>query len=66
MKKVLPKQQYEHLLLFVIGIRILSDPKNFKQKNQIAKSMLHEYVEKLGQNFGKFLLIYSIQLDPLS
>lgn len=36
MKKVLTKFQYEHLLLFVIGIRILSDEKQFKQKNAIA------------------------------
>lgn len=60
MKKVLTKFQYEHLLLLVIGIRILSDEKQFKQKNDIAKRMLYEYVKTLGNNFGKFRLIYSI------
>lgn len=59
MKKVLPKWQYEHLLLFVIGIRILSDEKQFKQQNGVAKKMLYEYVKTLGNNFGKFRLIYS-------
>lgn len=60
MKRVLPKFQYEHLLLFVIGIRILSDEKQFKTKNEIAKKMLYEYVKTLGNIFGKFRLIYSI------
>lgn len=60
MKKVLTKFQYEHLLLFVIGIRILSDEKQFKQKNAIAKRMLYDYVDILRKNFGKFRLIYSI------
>lgn len=60
MKGVLTKFQYEHLLLFVIGIRILSDEKLFKTKNKIAKKMLYEYVKMLGSAFGKFRLIYSI------
>lgn len=60
MKKVLPKFQYQHLLLLVIGIRILSDPKEFKQKNDIAKKMLYEYDKVLRDNFGEFRLIYSI------
>lgn len=60
MKKVLTKFQYEHLLLFVIGIRILSDEKQFKTKNEIAKKMLYAYVQTLGNIFGKFRLIYSI------
>ncbi|KAG4076430.1 hypothetical protein HA402_005873 [Bradysia odoriphaga] len=59
LKDVLPKFQYEHLLLLVVGIRILSDEKLYKKQNSIAKSMLHEYVEKLGAHFGKFRLIYS-------
>ncbi|XP_037040257.1 uncharacterized protein LOC119077180 [Bradysia coprophila] len=59
MKKVLPKFQYEHLLLFVIGIRILSDEKQFKRKNEIAEKMLYEYVKTLRDTFGKFRLIYS-------
>ncbi len=59
MKKVLPKFQYEHLLLFVIGIKILSHEKHFKEKNYIAKRMLYEYDKILGCNFGKFRLIYS-------
>lgn len=60
MKKVLPKFQYDHLLLFVIGIRILSHVKHFKEKNEIAKRMLYEYVKTLGNNFGKFRLIHCI------
>lgn len=59
MKKVLSKFQYEHLLLFVIGIRILSHEKHFKEKNNIAKRMLYDYVDILGKNFGQFRLIYS-------
>lgn len=59
LKNVLPKFQYEHFLLLFIGIRILSDEKQFKQNNSLAKSMLREYVEKLGSHFGKFRLIYS-------
>lgn len=59
LKDILPKFQYDHLLLLVIGIRILSDEKLFKKYNSIAKSMLHEYVEKLGDHFGKFRIIYS-------
>lgn len=77
LKNVLPLFQYEHLLLLVIGLRILSDEKLFKQYNSVAKSMLNEYVEKLGTHFGKFRLIFSfhnlihladetlIQNDPL-
>lgn len=60
MRKVLSKFQYEHFLLFVLGIRILSDPKLFKQKNLVAKKMLYEYVDILGKKFGKFRLINSI------
>lgn len=59
MKKVLTKFQYEHLLLLVIGIRILSHEKHFKEKNDVAKKMIYEYVKILRDNFGKFRLIYS-------
>lgn len=59
LKDILPKFQYDHLLLLVIGIRILSDEKLFKKYNSIAKTMLREYDEKLEAHFGKFRLIYS-------
>lgn len=59
LKEILPKFQYDHLLLLIIGIRILSDEKLFKKYNSIANSMLREYVEKLGAHFGKFRTIYS-------
>ncbi|XP_037050688.1 uncharacterized protein LOC119084716 [Bradysia coprophila] len=38
MKKVLPKFQYEHLLLFVIGTRILSHERHFKENKASEQS----------------------------
>ncbi|HEY0221560.1 MAG TPA: hypothetical protein VGC17_01980 [Lactovum miscens] len=38
----------------------MSDEKQFKQRNEIAKKMLNEYVKTLRDAFGKFRLIYSI------
>lgn len=62
LKNVLPKFQYEHFLLLFVGIRILSDENQFKLNNSVAKSMLKEYVEILGSNFGKFRLIFSFHM----
>lgn len=60
LKKVLSQFQYEHLLLLVIGIRLLSDEKQFIKNNELAKKMLHEYVHVLKTNFGKWRVIYSV------
>lgn len=62
LKNVLPKFQYEHFLLLFVGIRILSDENQFKLNNSVAKSMLKDYVEILGSNFGKFRLIFSFHM----
>lgn len=60
LKKVFTKLQYEHLLLLVIGIRLLSDERQFKQNNALAKSMLFEYVQILAKNYGNWRVIYSV------
>lgn len=60
LKKVLSPFQYEHLLPLVIGIRLLSDEKQFLKNNALAKQMLHEYVHVLKTNFGKWRVIYCV------
>lgn len=60
LKKVLNKFQYEHLLLLVLGIRLLSDEKQFKRNNALAKYMLSEYVNVLKTSFGNWRVIYSV------
>lgn len=60
LKKVFTKFQYEHLLLLVLGIRLLSDEKHFKQNNALAKSMLLEYVKGLAKTYGNWRVIYSV------
>ncbi|XP_037050731.1 uncharacterized protein LOC119084771 [Bradysia coprophila] len=60
LKKVFSEFQYEHLLLLVIGIRLLSDEKQFVKNNALAKKMLHDYVQILETKFGKWRVIYSV------
>lgn len=60
LRNVLTKFQYEHFLLLVIGIRLLSDEKRFKQNNDTARSMLREYVDILAKKYGKWRVVYSM------
>ena len=57
---VLEKQYYDHFLLLVSSIRILSHPKDCIHNNDCTAEMLTEFVEKFSVLYGQQYVSYNV------
>ena len=60
LKNILQKKYYEHFLLLVCAVRILSHPKDCEKNNECASDLLREFVKKFNELYGLENMSYNV------